>query len=92
MLFGGWLYPDAASTGVTGTEDSLDRDEFGCAAMGIDVAQATSAATNRQFKAFRTGMGSLRFNSRAKTDIDDTLAKFPLQQQHPCLMFLSLRL
>jgi hypothetical protein len=47
MFFGGWLYPDVPSTGIADTEVAFDRDddedEFDCAAMGTDVAQATSA-------------------------------------------------
>jgi hypothetical protein len=65
MFFGGWLYPDAASTGVAGTEDAFDRDAPGCAAIGTDIAQKTSAATKRQFRVFLTGIPSLPFNSLA---------------------------
>src|SRR5271156_6142216 len=52
MYFGGWLYPDG---------------EFDCAATGADTAQAKSAPSKRDFKAFRTDISFLRFNSRAKS-------------------------
>jgi hypothetical protein len=47
MLFGGWLYPDAPSTGfaaagVTFDEDK-DEDEADCPTIGTHVAPATSA-------------------------------------------------
>jgi hypothetical protein len=58
MFFGGWLYPDAPSIGAADAEVTFNKDEFDCAAMGTGVAQATSAATNRKFKAFRTGISS----------------------------------
>jgi hypothetical protein len=38
MFFGGRLYPEA--------------DESDCAAMGSDIAQTTTAATKKRFKAF----------------------------------------
>jgi hypothetical protein len=61
MFFGGWLYPEVASTGLAGAGVTLDENEVACPAMGTDVAQATSAPTKRQFKAFRPGISSLRF-------------------------------
>jgi hypothetical protein len=67
MLFGGWSYPDAAAIGVAGAEATFNKDEFDCAAMGTNVAQATSAPTKRQFKAFRTDISFLYFNSPTKT-------------------------
>jgi hypothetical protein len=74
MFFGGWLDPDVASTGVAGAEVTFNK-EVDCAAMGAQVVQAISVPTKRQFKAFWTGISSLRFNSPARTDrqIDKTI-------------------
>jgi hypothetical protein len=61
------LYPDAPTIGVAaGVEFTFDRDEFGCAATGTAVAQATSAPTKRQFRVFRIGICSLRFKSEIR--------------------------
>jgi hypothetical protein len=73
MFFGGWLYPDAPSTGVAGAaaafnEIAFSADNFDCAVTGTEVAQATSAPITRQFKAFRTRISFLSFNPPAKTD------------------------
>jgi hypothetical protein len=64
MLFGGWLYPDAPSTGAAGAKAALNKDKVVCAAMGPDVAQATSAPAKKQFKMFRTGINCLHFHSQ----------------------------
>jgi hypothetical protein len=56
MSFGGWLYPDVPSFGAAGAEITLKESEFDCARMGTDVAQATSAPTKAQIKAFRIGI------------------------------------
>jgi hypothetical protein len=72
MLFGGWLYPDAASNGLAAADAGFEEDKAAdCAAMGTGVAQATSAPAKRQFKAFRTGIRFLRFSSQQKP-IDET--------------------
>jgi hypothetical protein len=72
MFFGGWLYPAAPTLGVAaGVEITFDRDEFSCAAIGADAAQAISVPTKRQFNVFRIGIRSLRFKSRAKSDKED---------------------
>jgi hypothetical protein len=55
MFFGGWLYPDAASLGADVAGVTLEEYEFDCARIGT-VAQAISAITRRQSKAFRVGM------------------------------------
>src|SRR5271170_5284842 len=46
MFFGGWSYPD----------------ELDCAAMGRQVAQATSAPIQRHLRVFPTGISFLRCN------------------------------
>jgi len=74
MFLGGLSYPDAPAIGVAGTELLFNRVEFVCAAIGTDVAQATSAPTKKQFKAFWSGTSSPRFISQAKTDIQDNTA------------------
>lgn len=71
IFLGGWLYPDALSTGFAGAEVPFDGDEFDCAAMGADAVQATSAPAKRQFKALRTGISLLRFTSQVKADRQD---------------------
>jgi hypothetical protein len=63
MFFGGWLYPDALAIGVAGVEFTFDREEFGCAAVGRDAAQATRAPSKKQFRLFRIGICSLRCKS-----------------------------
>jgi hypothetical protein len=37
MFFGGWLYPDAPSTGFADAEVTLD-NEFDCAATSVPIA------------------------------------------------------
>jgi hypothetical protein len=67
MFFGGWLYPDAAWVGVVAAEvTSNEKDALDCAAMGPDVAQASSVPTKKKCKAFRIGISSLRFKSPRK--------------------------
>ena len=56
IFLGGWLYPDAVSAGFAEAEVTFDDFAVDCAAMGRDPVQATSAATRRRFKAFRSGM------------------------------------
>ena len=72
MFLGGWLYPDAPATGLADAEGGLDKDEFDCAAMGLDVAEATSAPTMRTFNTFRNDITFLHFNFQQQT-IDNTL-------------------
>ena len=71
MFFGGWLYPDAPSTGDAGAEVTFEEDEVDCAVMGTHVVKATSVPNKRHFKAFWGGISSLRLNSPAKTDRQD---------------------
>jgi hypothetical protein len=60
MFFGGWLYPDVPSVEVAAVETTFNADGFDWAEMGTAVTQATSAPTNKRFKALRTGISSLR--------------------------------
>jgi hypothetical protein len=72
MFFGGWLYPDAPSTGFADADAALDNNEFDCAATGINVAETTSGPTRRTFNTFRTDITFLHFDSPQKT-IDNTI-------------------
>jgi hypothetical protein len=47
MFFGGWLYPDVRWTGVADFAAAFDEDEVDCAAVGTDVAEASSAQAKR---------------------------------------------
>ena len=71
MFFGGWLYPDACSTGFAGAAVPFERGTFDSADMGADAAQTTSPPAKRHFKALRTGISLLRFTPRAKIDRRD---------------------
>ena len=51
------MQPRTASPPAAGA--AFEADEADCADMGTNVAQATSAPANRQFKAFRTGISFL---------------------------------
>ena len=63
MFFGGWSYPEAPSTGGAGAVSNFDGDAIDCAAVGADIAQATSAPAKRQFKAFWTRISPAHFNA-----------------------------
>jgi hypothetical protein len=68
MFFGGRLYPDVLSMGLDAADVAFVKAGFACAERGIDAHHATNTPTRRQFKAFRTGITSLRFNSPAKSE------------------------
>jgi len=62
MFFGGWLYPDGLSLEIADAKATFNEEGLDCAARDIEVAQVRtpSAPAKKQFKAFRTGIGSLR--------------------------------
>jgi len=59
MFLGGWLYPDAPSTGVVGAGAAFRKDGFDGSAKGMNVTQAMNAPPQRQFKTFWTDINSL---------------------------------
>jgi hypothetical protein len=75
MFFGGWSYPDVLWIGATGAGAAFNEAEFDCAAMGTDIAPATSDPAKRQFKSFRICIRSLHFDSPGKAETQSVISR-----------------